>query len=44
MTLATISEDLVNEDTYEQFYYSHHGGGTSNYAYCNLDIASDLSR
>ena len=26
-------EDLVNDDTYEEFYYNHHGGGTSNYAY-----------
>ena len=38
-------EDLVSDDTYEQFYYSHHGGGTSNYAYCNLDAAvTDVKR
>ena len=27
---------IVNDDTYEQFYYTHHGGGTSNYAYCRV--------
>ena len=37
-------EDLVNDDTYEEFYYSHHGGGTSNYAYTSSFSERDLDR
>ena len=37
-------EDLVNDDTYEEFYYSHHGGGTSNYAYTSSFNEKDLDR
>jgi len=37
-------EDLVNDDTYEEFYYTHHGGGTSNYAYTSSFNERDLNR
>ena len=36
-------EDLVNDDTYEEFYYTHHGGGTSNYAYASSFNERDLT-
>ena len=36
-------EDLVNDDTYEEFYYTHHGGGTSNYAYTSSFNVRDLN-
>jgi guanine nucleotide exchange factor VAV len=37
-------EDLVNDDTYEEFYYTHHGGGNSNYAYTSSFNERDLNR
>ena len=37
-------EDLVNDDTYEEFYYTHHGGGTSNYAYTSSFNERDLNK
>ena len=37
-------EDLVNDDTYEEFYYTHHGGGTSNYAYTSSFNERDFNK